>query len=1137
MVHNIKERFLTPLTVLIICVSLIFGIVFFVPNCIDAFASDTDCRYLSDMEYEPESRAGWVTAGTFPNGRILKDTTVNNTDISVKIEGAWYSFEKGMFTHAAANVYYNVENCGFRYFTAYVGLDKTITKNSNGVKFFVYTSNDKTNWTLKTSENPNVLTIGAEAEFLSVDIGGAKYLRLHVDPNGADRGDYAVWADAKLTNSPSGDDNVQSLEYYDNQIKAKGSSNIETDKELELLALQREFVRKVGQYALKRFTNESEANNEVLNLLFNDVDSLREFILGGDPVQGSYYNALKVLSDLYRNYKTDLSNDNLLGNKWKPERTYGDMYRTMMFSIALTHDGTVGSWLQKNRVENQSDPLRRYAIYRYMYNTGRFIATRNEDGSPDYETQSLFGSLTVEEMRWIMYNIIDDESIIWLNDYVQTRINAAPKSVGGLHTPHPYIAYTDPNYNNPVFYSEENRNYFNELFAVDARDGSGEKIGMWDASYTIPGGTDSETYTLQVTRGTESDKLQKVWMNFRNKFGTGSVCGGISKSGTNIRGVRGIPVTVIGQPGHAAMLCYGKNSDGKGYWGIDNNVSGWTLSTKNERHLLGWGNESWQRTHPTIVYFNLAQDALNDYDEYVKAEEYVMLTRVYEDNLTEREKLCEKALEIQPINIDAWYALIQTYKAKKATQEQYMSLAKRIANTMVGYPLPMYNLLNVIKPSLDTTESLYRYTVLENNALTASSVLPDNATDKTLQPAVARVEAQYLLGNVDTSIADFSFDGDNAGFIVLSSRFDNTGIRWKYSLDNKATWSDEVYFTAEQAHKHKLTAEELENVTADNDIYILIVGLADDENNYYKIDISSKPTIPDTLYANDYENKIFGLDPGFEWRYLNGTSWTAYSQAEPDCSGNKTVEVRIKASGDNPPSDARSFSFTEDKDTETRKYVSVSHLTIAGFSSQSNDNKRPNYAEKAIDGNVNTYWHTDYGENVITSGNTPYLIIKSDTPRYISGLDFIQYQYNSNINIFAKNVKISVSENALNWTTAAVLENLEAIGEPKVVSFDECIYGQYIKIEMTETYGIFATLSMVNVYEDATMYITPDEPYDPDDPGASGGGNGTSVDNIPQQTPKDINVVLIVVPIVVGVAAVGAASAAVAIIVKRKKKR
>ena len=81
-------------------------------------------------------------------------------------------------------------------------------------------------------------------------------------------------------------------------------------------------------------------------------------------------------------------------------------------------------------------------------------------------------------------------------------------------------------------------------------------------------------------------------MNFRNKFGTGAVCGGISKSGSNIRATHGIPATVIGQPGHAALLYYTMDAQGKGYWNIDNDVSGWTLSEKGERMLLSWGNAS-----------------------------------------------------------------------------------------------------------------------------------------------------------------------------------------------------------------------------------------------------------------------------------------------------------------------------------------------------------------------------------------------------------------------------------------------------------------------------------------------------------------------------------------------------------------
>ena len=1042
----------------------------------DPFSAEIYGEYLSDMDWEPNSLAGWVN-NDFPQGHLIKDKTTIDTKLTVKIGNAWRSFDKGLFTHAEANVYYNLQNNSYKYLTAYAGMDKICGKNTNGTKFFVYTSNDETldentNWTLKTAAEPTLMTLGHEAEFLSADISGAKWLRLYVDPNGPNKndaaGDYAVWADAKLTNSATGN---ELLDCYDEKIKAKAASNVESDAKLERLVLQRQLVSKVGQDVFNKFVNESEDNKTVMNWLFNDLDALQEFIIGGAPVYGNYYNSLTVLSDLYRNYKGDLNNTVLLNNKWKPERTYGDMYRTMMFSIALTHDVTVGSWMQKNREENQSDPLRRYAIYRYLHKTGRFIATRNEDGTPAYETQSLFESLNVEEMRWIMFNIIDDESIIWLNDYVQTKINAAPNSAGGLHTPHPYIAYTSPNYGNPVYYSEENKDYFNDLFAVDDREHPGQKIGMWDTSYTIPGGVDHSTYTLKITRGTESDKVQKVWMNFRNKFGTGSVCGGISKSGTNIRGARGIPATVIGQPGHAAMLCYGKNSEGKGYWGIDNNVSGWTLSTKNERHLLGWGNESWQRTHATIVYFNLAQDALNDYDNYVKAEENVMLAKAYEGDAAKQEELYERALKFQPINIDAWYGLIKTYEAKGAPQEAFITLVKRIADTMVGYPLPMHDLFNVIEPFLTDTEYVYQFTLFKNKALTASSVLPNTATDKTLQPAVARVEALFLLGDSDTSIADFSFDGENAGAIVWADRFNDTGIRWKFSLDNKKTWK-EVTFTAEEPHVYKLTTAELANVTETNDIYIHIIGVREADENYYKIDISSKPTLPSTLFANDYENKVFGLDGRFEWRYSGEDDWISYSESQqPDCSGTKTVEVRLKATGDNPPSDSQAFSFTEDTNTDKRQYVSVSHLSVVDYSSQSKDSKRPNYATNAIDGNRNTFWHTDYAENIQTSGNKPYLTVKLDNAIYFSGLELAQFQYSPKINIYVKSIKVSVSADGTNWTQVALLENLEAADDLRTIALDESVYAQYIKIEM-DTSNVFATVSMVNVYEDVTKNKT-----------------------------------------------------------------
>ena len=249
----------------------------------------------------------------------------------------------------------------------------------------------------------------------------------------------------------------------------------------------------------------------------------------------------------------------------------------------------------------------------------------------------------------------------------------------------------------------------NELFAAKKEKTDKNKTGLFDLKYTIPGGKNNPTYNISITRGTPDYKLYKVWMNFRNKFGTGCVCGGISKSGSNIRATHGIPATVIGQPGHAALLYYTQDAQGRGCWNIDNDVSGWTLSEKGERMLLGWGNASWSRGY-SVVYMALAQEAINNYEKFVECEETVMLAASYEGDLEKQEEIYRKALEIQPINIDAWYGLITVYnKSENKTEDQYFELAKELAENLKYFPLPMQHLTNLIKPKLTTIENSYKF--------------------------------------------------------------------------------------------------------------------------------------------------------------------------------------------------------------------------------------------------------------------------------------------------------------------------------------------------------------------------------------------------------------------------------------------
>lgn len=76
----------------------------------DPFSDEIYGEYLSDMDWESNSLAGWVN-NDFPQGHLLKDKTTIDTKLTVKIGNTWRSFDKGLFTHAEANVYYNVKDC------------------------------------------------------------------------------------------------------------------------------------------------------------------------------------------------------------------------------------------------------------------------------------------------------------------------------------------------------------------------------------------------------------------------------------------------------------------------------------------------------------------------------------------------------------------------------------------------------------------------------------------------------------------------------------------------------------------------------------------------------------------------------------------------------------------------------------------------------------------------------------------------------------------------------------------------------------------------------------------------------------------------------------------------------------------
>ena len=339
-----------------------------------------------------------------------------------------------------------------------------------------------------------------------------------------------------------------------------------------------------------------------------------------------------------------------------------------------------------------------------------------------------------------------------------------------------------------------------------------------------------------------------------------------------------------------------------------------------------------------------------------------------------------------------------------------------------------------------------------------------------MQPGVTRLEANYLLGQMDTTIATFSFDGPDAGKILLASRFDGNGVRFDYSLDGKQTWT-EVSFTAEEEHKLQLSAEQIASITAENDIYVHIVGVNYEEKNLYKIDILDNVITDSMYYGNDLENRVIGVNLTCEWRNSEDDPWTSYATSSPDNTGNKTLQVRQAATGVKLSSNVLTFTFTEDNQPDTRKYIPVSHLSIHAVSTQATANGGA--AINAIDANYNTRWHSAWNGR----DTERYIVIKLDQSVVLSAVEFVPAG-GGNGRIVDGTVygsmdgetweELSKLTNQTYSTQANTNEQAKAFTKNFEIADENRKEVQYVKIVADRTNGNWFAARAFNLYQDLT---------------------------------------------------------------------
>ena len=773
--------------------------------------------------------------------------------------------------------------------------------------------------------------------------------------------------------------------------------------------LERTLVARIGYDNIQKLSKEIAGVDTALDWLLSDENALELFIEAGDFYNGNGYNALVALTRLYQAYHQDMQNLT---------------YKKMLLATAAAYSKNIKTFMVNyGGTATNSDPVVKYANFKWLYDNKRFVNKQQFDNYP------------MELVRYVMDAKMDDSEIKWLSDKLEHDYpnQQDPARLNG----YTYVAYKKGyNYRNPEFYSSYNRQKWEQKYNL--------------APYNISYGNNGDFH---------------LWMLLE----AGGICWGISGIGMNQAEVQGIPAVNTYQPGHEAYLLYQQNADGQGTWNIWTDLHGWQnsysrwvgINETQARLLMSWGNKSYNNLDSgnNTSYILLAQGALNQYSQYKESMIYALLAQSYPAGSIKQQAAYYKALQYSDLNLDALDGLITSFASNsKTTDAQWLDLAERIINAYTYYPAPLNDLLNMVKPHFKDKSLTAKVEILQQAALTKAS----QATQaESLQPNACRQVAKALLGQTNQSLATFSFDGQHAGAIVLNDSYQDSTVMTRVSLDGGQTW--EKFDDQEYSDQHiiQLSAAQLAKLNAKDGIVLGLLGT--DET--YKIELQAASTLGQ-IYANDNEDRLVGQVNGLEYSQDNGQSWhdyTATLDSGVRFSGNQTILVRKKATGQTLASQAKQFNFTQATNDSKNQYVPLKHLSVSGYSSQD----KANLASNFLDGNPATSWITDLSQ----VDSQRYFTVALDTPRYISKLE---YQSTANTGAL-QNCMLYTSLDGQNWTLVKYFTGLKNDGSLQTLALDQSVKAKYIKLKANATYGQnFSTNnqtfsgSLLNVYEDLT---------------------------------------------------------------------
>ena len=800
---------------------------------------------------------------------------------------------------------------------------------------------------------------------------------------------------------------VQSLASLDGQIRKLGSARDlaaraaegALDEAAERLLLQRELVNRAGEQQLREFCEKDAANAELVDWLMGDLSALRHYILGGKvhtnrqnaaALPADYIQSLGILRDLRKAYGGDLTGAD------------ADVFLRMMIAASLDVSGRARLWTGDPGFV--SDPLVRYNMIKVFRADSRYRFQKE-----------LFDGLPVETMRYVFENQIPDEELAWLANYSLHRYPNAEHEDSRLNA-YSYVWYkgdftNNGGYSYADFYDDAKfTGPVTEIKSSTGTDGGALTTwrGGWQEKYRLayddpnfPNQKPTDPYhigcgeTSKVPGATqEKTRYHRLWMAFEK----GGVCGALAKTFANLNGMVGVPSFVVGQPGHAATLTYELRRDASGKmvptYRVQNDVSGFGRSRNADvAHWMGdWGRTSTYDFRGGYALY--AQEALADAETYRRSYEARLVALSFDGDAAAQEEAMNAARAAQAINYDAICGQIDLMVKRGAAAEEWAAFASGLAEDLKFHPLPMHDLIKEINRR---TENKY-LVALDAIRMDALQKATQVTKEETVNRDACVSIAHALMGRSDGAAALFSYDGEHGGKIRLGEHLRGGGVAWKYSLDGGSSWTQ---LTAGETEV-QLTVDQLESITAENDIKIQLIGA----NVVNSIDISKRELGRIMIEGNDRANRIYFQDgkvvEGLQMR-VDGGTWEPFDIGRT-YKGNRTVEVRRPATGMSAASEAVTFSFTAGE--RDASFVPYEEMAVNSYSSSRDGVAMANRVIDGYYGPGNEFWITN-----AESGPDAWIVIDLGHEREISSLTYWRPKgINTNgIPRWGKNMRVTVS--------------------------------------------------------------------------------------------------------------------------------